>query len=507
MKRKVEGEFQPEIFERVESLKTEYLNQLPYQHCVINELVNDDLLRQVRQEILHNLQFTIKETDIYKVNQTGDLLNLDKLDKKELLKLESLFKLRNAIYSPEFRAFIEQVVGIRGLSATNVDVSINNYSNGCHLLNHDDVIGTRAVSFILYLPDPDKEWLDSDGGKLELYPVKSRGIPENKPSKIIRPYWNTFAFFAVQPGYSFHSVEEVVGDKQRLSISGWFHFSEKETGGDLPKSTLDQLLQESSIPLLPYNDDGDIIAEHDLIVLKKYLNPVYLKQGAINSVGNIFDSENSVQLHSFLNKQVESVLENALSQLDNELLPGIQKHDTGIPLKWQVRGPPHIMRYVKMDSSTTDNSATNDDIDGVLRGLKEFFEGSSFRKWLIQVTNLTPKSKKVEFRRFRPSLDYTLALSSSKPLLDVNLCMTKNHELWESGEVGGYLNYLANTEDGDAAVYSKTEQEDSLLTTSASWNQLNIVKREAGTLKFVKYISASAPGSRWDIDCELEFSE
>jgi hypothetical protein len=40
--------------------------------------------------------------------------------------------------------------------------------------------------------------------------------------------------FTVLPGYSFHSVEEVVAQgKSRLSIQGWFHFPQPgETGYD-----------------------------------------------------------------------------------------------------------------------------------------------------------------------------------------------------------------------------------------------------------------------------------
>jgi Rps23 Pro-64 3,4-dihydroxylase Tpa1-like proline 4-hydroxylase len=43
----------------------------PYQHCKIDQLVNDELLRQVRHDILNNIQFTRKETDIYKVRRGG----------------------------------------------------------------------------------------------------------------------------------------------------------------------------------------------------------------------------------------------------------------------------------------------------------------------------------------------------------------------------------------------------------------------------------------------------
>lgn len=49
--------------------------------------------------------------------------------------------------------------------------SIHQSYEGCHLLCHDDVIGTRRVSYIIYLTDPDEEWLKEDGGALELYPL------------------------------------------------------------------------------------------------------------------------------------------------------------------------------------------------------------------------------------------------------------------------------------------------------------------------------------------------
>jgi Rps23 Pro-64 3,4-dihydroxylase Tpa1-like proline 4-hydroxylase len=129
------------------------------------------------------------------------------------------------------------------------DMSVNTYRKGCHLLNHDDVIGTRRVSYILYMPLPyyqlwQKEW----GGALELYPVKegAQGVlePEPVPAKSIPPVWNQFIFFEVQPGRSFHSVEEVVVGEgedgwERLSISGWFHAAQPgEEGyeGDVAQS-------------------------------------------------------------------------------------------------------------------------------------------------------------------------------------------------------------------------------------------------------------------------------
>lgn len=104
----------------------------------------------------------------------------------------------------------------------------------CHLLLHDDVISTRRISWILYLPSA--AWSPLSGGALELYPAlptPSSSTPPNSwrdeggsdviPGKTIRPRWGQFVFFEVMPGESYHSVEEVVAEAgmERLSISGW----------------------------------------------------------------------------------------------------------------------------------------------------------------------------------------------------------------------------------------------------------------------------------------------
>ena len=136
-------------------------------------------------------------------------------------------------------------------------MSVNAYKKGCYLLNHDDVIGTRRVSYILYMPLPyGKPWKPEYGGALELYPVaEGAAEPLPTPTKSIPPSWNQFIFFEVQPGKSHHSVEEVVVEEgsegyQRLSISGWFHSAqpgepgyEEDDKDAKMKSTREQLVR------------------------------------------------------------------------------------------------------------------------------------------------------------------------------------------------------------------------------------------------------------------------
>ena len=225
-------------------------------------MINDSLLRSVRREIIDNVHFTPKETDIYKIHQSGDLANLSGLDPSALKLLPSLLTLRDSLYSPEFRAWVSEVSGAGPLSGTKTDMAVNVYAPGCHLLCHDDVIGTRRVSYILYLTDPDTPWQANWGGALRLYPTEEKTdsdgkkvrVPHYDFTKVIPPAWNQLSFFTVQPGQSFHDVEEVFKHKEgeskedggriRMAISGWFHIPQEGEDGFEPG--LEEKLAERS---------------------------------------------------------------------------------------------------------------------------------------------------------------------------------------------------------------------------------------------------------------------
>mgnify|MGYP001810994278 CR=1 FL=1 len=119
-----EAVFRPGLLETRDELKARYESAGPYPHCAINDLCNPELLRkvgagvggrpclplalacvhaagpcraagaaspsmhpahalfqpvQVREEIIENVEATYKETDLFKMFQTGDLANLDAL--------------------------------------------------------------------------------------------------------------------------------------------------------------------------------------------------------------------------------------------------------------------------------------------------------------------------------------------------------------------------------------------------------------------------------------------
>jgi hypothetical protein len=74
---------------------------------------------------------------------------------------------------------------------------------------------------VLYLTDG---WAETDGGALCLYDTDDDKHPKDVKEKI-QPIENSLILFRVQHD-SWHSVEEVLVEKQRLSLNGWFHYPE-----------------------------------------------------------------------------------------------------------------------------------------------------------------------------------------------------------------------------------------------------------------------------------------
>ena len=67
-----------------------------------------------------------------------------------------------------------------------------------------------------------------------------------------------------------------------------------------------------------------------------------------------------------------------------------------------------------------------------------------------------------------------------------------------------------HAEHEDEAMHDEEEDEDedeedgTLLTVQPGFNRLLLVLRDEGVMRFVKYVSAAAEGSRWDICGEFE---
>lgn len=538
--------------DEIESLKKRYEQASPYPHCVVNDFCDSETLRRVRQEIIENFDATYKETDLFKMLQTVDLANLDGMDEEKKAKIPGLVALRDEIYSEEFRGFVSRVTGCGALSDVT-DCACNVHPVGGHLLCHDDVIGDRRVSYIIYLTDPDLGWQKEDGGALELYPEDPERpmVPHPIPTAKALPLWNSLAMFKVQAGKSFHSIQEVMtSEKPRMSLQGWFHGGvsdgsdgqQIEGGGEKRNKALPTLamLQETmnEDDATEYKDfrsvcDGDnvvdpvdeedfTLSEKDVEYLSQWINPIYLTGKGMPKIQAKFEEDGSIQLLNFLKTEKAELIREAMVEADEEDKVGhgtMPEYASGTGDGWAVKGPAHMQRYMEYDcrESTSDMPRSTALLSGKKRMgelLKEVYDDvigtRPFCNLIRRFTTLTMLGCQGEIRRFRPGLDYTVAHYgglTKDPRLDVVLCFVNDKSYdWGDGECGGFEAYLLadEEEDGPAEVYRQVQDDDTgVLNVSPQFNSLNIVLRDEGLMRFVKYLSSSAPGSRWDISAVL----
>ncbi|KAF2968924.1 hypothetical protein GQX73_g4646 [Xylaria multiplex] len=475
----VQTRFRKGLFDKkvLEQYTREYSESSPYKHAVIHELINDKLLRAVRDEIKDNVSFTPKETDIYKIHQSGDLANLDGLGDEALAKLPSLLALRDAMYSQAFRDYVAHVTGCGPLSGRKTDMAINVYTPGCYLLCHDDVIGSRKVSYILYLTDPDIPWKPEWGGALRLFPVKTiegkdgqvAHTPVPDVSKVIPPAWNQLSFFAVQPGKSFHDVEEVYhadskaqlvreGGRVRMAISGWFHIPQigeagyvegaeernaKNSGLMQLQGNPDQYDMPGPLPVpIKAKEEEKDFDESDLEFLLRFMAPTYLTPDTIEQVSEHFGDSSSITLPDLLGKKFAARLRTYLlaqEKASKDLPEDSTRLEKETP--WRVAKPPHKHRYLYMQSAPPKEKSKkgdgakgkdkkereeSDGSDNPIRELlDEFLPSPQFNHWLQMATGCKIESHDYLARRFRRGKDYTLATGhEGKPRLELNLGIT-----------------------------------------------------------------------------------
>ncbi|KAJ2158186.1 putative component of NuA3 histone acetyltransferase complex [Coemansia sp. RSA 552] len=548
--------FHPGLLDTAEELSRAFSSALPFKHACISPFCSEKLLQGVRQEMLERLHFTQKETDIFKYHQSGDLANLDGLPDSEKSQLPCLRQLRDAIYSQEFRDFVSAITGCGPLSGSRTDMSTNRYKQGDHLLLHDDVIGDRRVSYIIYLPDPEvnggEGWRPEDGGHLELYPRESdeSWAPAVCPTERLCPRWNQIVFFTVLPGQSHHSVEEVAGEgKERLSIQGWFHYPQPGEPGYDPNqmqslwsagavSTLSQVEAKRQREAGCVGDefdgyahgavavDGPELDAEDREYLAQFINAEYLDPKIIAQVADRFTDESHIELGKFLDAGVSEKLAGLLQAIDKH--DGVDTgripvHGTGERGRWHAFGPPVIRRFMRLDGPAVANStvagqagvavAGEAEATDLLARIRDMFASRAYARWAAGITTLALNGRRGMVRRFRPGLDFTLGTPdcTTGSTLDAVLCLARQPELWADGGVGGYQCYVDGGSDeasNDGSVYRRSGDDDSiLLTKPASWNTLSLVMREPGVVKFVKYVSAAAPGSRWDVSFEFQVAD
>jgi len=391
--------------------------------------------------------------------------------------------------------------------------------------------------------------------------------PATTPAASILPLWNSVALFAVAPGRSFHAIQEVAerARSPRMSIQGWFHSSAPPPDAHL--ATRRQLQSTEGVGDDAVAADrpfrglrvGELTAQldaGDASYLAPYLAPAYLDPANLTKVLAAFREDGSVQLTRFLSAPWAAALAAATAAADAaDGLGGgrLPAYDAGIGNGWAAAGPAHKQRFLAFagdgggrapdrPTATGRGEAFTDPAAAappgtppaaaagrLLAHLGEHLLGSApFARWLAAATSLAPASHSSLPRRFRPGLDYTVAHCGAVTVdaqLDAVLTFTAEAgggegggprappdaaSVWGAGEVGGYEAYLLADESGEAAEYQAGaggDDDGGVLNVSPFANALSLVARDAGLLRFVKYVSSAAPGARWDVAAVFELAD
>lgn len=189
----------------IQDYKKRFLNNSPFPHLEIHDFLKEEKILSLIKA-LEKEEFLEKESDLFKFMQTHDFATTDNLVLQEL---------RSFLSSKEFLSFMKDITELP-LKEESIDLSSSLYQNTDYLLPHDDRLEGRKIAFMLYLSTLNEK----DGGKLIFY--KTKGSIPREEEKAIIPKRNTFVFFKVSEK-SFHEVEEVITNTQRITIGGWFH--------------------------------------------------------------------------------------------------------------------------------------------------------------------------------------------------------------------------------------------------------------------------------------------
>ncbi len=187
--------------DRIIKFSRQFKDAKPFSHIEINNFFRAKKLREI-EIALKKEEFFLKESDLFKVKQTNDLVSS---------KQNVLIRFREFLISDEFISYMEKISGLT-LGRKKIDLAGSIYEDACYLLCHDDMVTGRKIAFLIYLSTMKR----NDGGALLFFDKKM-----NAKVRII-PKKNTFVFFEVSK-ISFHEVEEVIVKKKRLALGGWFH--------------------------------------------------------------------------------------------------------------------------------------------------------------------------------------------------------------------------------------------------------------------------------------------
>ncbi len=302
--------------------------------------------------------------------------------------------------------------------------------------------------------------------------------------------------------------------------------------------------------------------------LAPYLAPPYLTTPTLERLSQQFVAASEIALHNFLHPDLAAKIKTETEATDTGDYdrPGLPEQDLGEGDGWSIHGPPSKHRYLSL-SSTAPSTATAS-LQTILNTLLPSEAFRAWLSVVSSLAPTGYRAEARRFRRGLDYTLAAGEEKSGEARLDVWLGATwwadvpaGSDEEDVLAEHGGWDCYLAApAETEDPAVYqssvakkalrdeaettngnaewSKSEQgatdgngrgsgelemdpsqlsssdfdsdsddndiDEPLLTQPASFNKLLLVLRDPGVMRFVKYLSAGARGSRWDVGGEWE---
>lgn len=187
-----------EYLDNADQLKAEFKAAKPFPHIVLKNFFTERI-NGVYDAVLKE-QFHEQNTDLFQFQQTNDCKNAAQPALQEFHKFFSS------------KECIEFIAKITGIPVSSIDMSAFIYDDTDYLLPHDDRLEGRKIAYVVNLA---KEFTEEDGGALQLF-------ENNKVVKSIVPAFNSLVLFEVSPR-SLHQVQEVLSNKNRVTLAGWFH--------------------------------------------------------------------------------------------------------------------------------------------------------------------------------------------------------------------------------------------------------------------------------------------
>ncbi|KAL3993641.1 Oxoglutarate and iron-dependent oxygenase degradation C-term family protein [Acanthocheilonema viteae] len=432
----------------------------PFPHfCLPGFFTSKEFVADLRSE-LKMVRYDRKESDLYSLNQTVDLSNFDAIKFPSLTKFRDLFK-------TDVLHWLRNVSGV-DLNA-EVAISSSNYNYTDLLLPHDDQCEGRKFAFTLYLTP---NWKETDGGQLLLYDCDDNNNPISV-AQIMNPTENMLIIFEVSPR-SWHMVTEVLSQKERLSLHGWFHHTACNVSDELKLSSLEGKLK--SYMNVTYKE------------VLEWINPEYIDPLQQSKIQSIFEENSEIILFDFIR---ENKFESALHELDSACFEDI--------------GPLNKRKLERLQ----ENALL---LDSSLLSLLRLVRSQAMTLLLSQWTGLpvhyvddcssepdTKKKKVDENEKCVTFYDGIECCSSVYRIGKSSYTMVDDEVVGETEQLGCCLDFNLflftnewDDEHGGFVSYFTRDEEEELLRVSPVRNSAALVFREPGVCPFVKYVNCKA---------------